>query len=404
MSRSTVFSNCGRITSQVLLAVLLASCAFGASIDEKRLNLVSQRMQEYVDHGVISGATYLIAYQGRVVARGAVGFADIENRKPMHSDTIMQVMSQTKSFTGVAAMMLVEEGKLDLTRPVEDYLPEFKGQLVEERRFDGSTFTHLPEHPMTVGQLMSHTSGLAFLPPTGPYSRISFTLDATLEEAVRGFAREHLLTEPGEKFVYSNMGIAVLGRVVEVVSGQAYATFVKIRILDPLGMDDSFFFPPESKKERIAMVYQRQDGKLVLSGSRAQGGDPAAYRKGAKYPGPEMGLYSTVNDLFRFYQMLANGGEFEGHRYLSQKSVSAMTQDVSPDCSHYGLTFSVLSGSEASFHLASAGTYGHGGAFGTAGFVDPKAGLVVLFLPQISDGTSLPAWSSLLQVAESAVE
>jgi CubicO group peptidase (beta-lactamase class C family) len=301
-------------------------------------------------------------------------------------------------------MMLVDDGKLDITRPVQDYLPEFKGQLVEEKRPDGTTFTHPPEHPMTVWQLMSHTSGFAFLPSSGPLSRIHFTLDATLEEAVRGFAHEHLQTEPGKKYAYSNMGIATLGRIVEVLSGQEYSRFVHSRILEPLGMQDSFFYPPESKKARIAMIYQHENGKLVLSRGRAQAGDPAAYRAGAKYPGPELGLYSTAADLFRFYQMLANGGIFDGRRYLSVQAVEAMKQDRTPDHSGYGLTLSVRNDPARLFDLVSPGTFGHGGAFGTGGWIDPKAELVIIFLPQMNDGTAGSAQHALSQIAESAVQ
>ncbi|HVN04927.1 MAG TPA: serine hydrolase domain-containing protein [Bryobacteraceae bacterium] len=387
-----------------VLISLLPAAAGAASLDAERLKLIPARMQEFVDNGSISGAVWLIAYRGQVVALDAAGFAGIEHRKPMRADSIVQIMSQTKSFTGVAAMMLVEEGKLDLTRPVRDYLPEFQGQLVEEKHADGSRSTHLPEHPMTVWQLMSHTSGFDFLPPSGPLSRINFTLNATLADAVHGYAREHLIAEPGTQYHYSNMGIATLGRIVEVLSGQDYAQFVERRILTPLGMTDSFFYPPPDKRGRIAMVYQHENGKLVLSRERAQAGDPALYRAGAKYPGPELGLYSTATDLFHFYQMLANGGTYNGRRYLSPQSVAAMTEDHTPEHSGYGLTLSVAGKPGALLHLLSPGTFGHGGAFGTDGLVDPAHGLVMIFLPQMNDGTAGPAGHAVVQIAESAVE
>ena len=382
---------------------ILTTGAGAASIDSEHLKLIPARMKEFVDNGFMSGAVCLVAYRGKVVALDSTGYSDIENRKPMRPDTIVQIMSQTKSVTGVAAMMLVEEGKLDLTRPVQDYLPEFKGQLVQEERPDGSLAVHAPERPMTVWQLMSHTSGFAFLPSSGPLSRINFTLDATLEDAVRGYASERLQSEPGRKYSYSNMGIATLGRIVEVLSGQEYSQFVHDRILAPLGMEDTFFFPPDSKRDRIAMIYQHENGKLVLSRGRAQGGDAAAFRAGAKYPGPELGLYSTASDLFRFYQMLANGGEFNGRRYLSAQSVEAMRQDHTPDHSGYGLTVSVSSNPGTLLTLVPAGTFGHGGAFGTGGSVDPKNELVVIFLAQMNDGGASAAQHALSQIAESAM-
>jgi CubicO group peptidase (beta-lactamase class C family) len=398
------------MASRVLGVVALSTIALfpvlssAASINAERLKLIPQRLQEFVANGTISGAVYLVAHRGEVLAFDAVGASDVENRKPMRKDTIVQIMSQTKTFTGVAALMLVEEGKLDLTRPVEDYLPEFKGQLVEEKRSDGTVTTHAPAHPMTVWQLMCHSSGFEFLPSSGPLSRINYTLDTTLAEAVRGFARERLSTEPGTRYNYSNMGIATLGRIVEVLSGRDYARFVQERILDPLGMADTFFFPPESKRARIAMVYQHDNGKLALSRSRAQAGDPALFRAGAVYPGPELGLYSTAEDLSRFYQMLANGGVYNGRRYLAAQTVALMAMDHTPDHAGYGLTVSVAAKPDKVLNLISLGTFGHGGAFGTSGFVDPKNEMVLIFLTQMNDGTAGPAQHAFTQIAESAIE
>ncbi len=322
----------------------------------------------------------------------------------MRPDTIVQIMSQTKSFTGVAAMMLVEEGKLDLQRPVEEYLTDFKGQMLEEKQPDGTVSSRRPLHPPTVWQLMSHTSGLPFLPAAGPMKRINFTLDATLAEAVRVYAGQPLISEPGTTYLYSNMGIATLGRIVEVLSGEDYTRFVQSRILDPLGMRDTFFFPQvDEKKARIAMIYQHEDGKLALSGEKAQAGDAAKYRAGAKYPGPELGLYSTATDLMHFYQMLANGGSFGGRRYLSKQTIEAMTKDYTPDHKGYGLTLSILSGTHSLLNLVSPGTFGHGGAFGTGGWVDPANDLVMVFLAQMNDGTANLAKDAFWQIAESAV-
>lgn len=293
---------------------LLPAAAGADSVDAERLKLLPARMQESVTDGSISGAVWLVAHHGQVVALDAVGFSDVENHKPMRADSIVQIMSQTKSFTGVAAMILVEEGKLDLTRPVQDYLPEFKGELLEEKRPDGTTVTRAPEHPITVWQLMCHSSGFGFLPPSGPLSKINYTLDVTLEQAVRGFAREHLQTEPGKKYAYSNMGFSTLGRIIKVVSGQEYSRFVQSRILDPLGMADTFFYPPDSKKDRIAMIYQHDDGKLVLSRGRAQAGDPAAYRAGREIPWTRTG---ALLDRCRSVPLLPDAREW---RRLQRRS------------------------------------------------------------------------------------
>jgi CubicO group peptidase (beta-lactamase class C family) len=384
--------------------LLFAALAGAQGVDPAHLAEIHERMQAFASDHSISGAVTLVAHRGKVEYLDAVGFSDIEQGRPMRTDTIMQIMSQTKSVTGVAAMMLVEAGKLDLKRPVEDYLPEFKGQMVDEKRPDGSVVTHPAGHPMTVWQLMNHSSGLAFLPASGPFQKINFTLHATLAEAVSAYAHEHLVNEPGRKYLYSNMGIATLGRIVEVVSGQEFTQFVKSRILDPLGMQDTFFFPPDAKKPRIAMIYQHEKNSLVLSRERAQAGDAARYREGAKYPGPELGLYSTAADLFHFYQMLANGGVSGGKRYLSPQSILAMTQDYTPEHTGYGLTLSLSNGPTALLNLLSPGTYGHGGAFGSGGWVDPKTQLVMVFLAQMNDGSADRARNAFLQIAEGAVQ
>jgi CubicO group peptidase (beta-lactamase class C family) len=393
-----------RRVSILLLMAAVSLCAAPPALDPATLKQIPRRMQEFVDRGEISGVVTLVGRHNEIVALDAVGFADIENRKPMRTDTIVQIMSQTKTVTGVAAMILVDEGQLNLTRPVQDYLPEFKGIQVSEKRPDGSLNVHPPQHPPLVWELMCHTSGLAFLPASGEFARINFTLDRTLAEAVRAYANEKLAAEPGTKYCYSNMGIATLGRIVEVLSGEKYEDFIQHRILTPLGMKDTFFFPPDDKKSRIAMVYML-DGqhKLTLAREKAQGGDPARYRAGAKYAGPELGLFSTAADLYRFYQMLANRGIFAGQRILSPQAVEAMVHDYTPDHHSYGLTVGISENSHQLFHLVNPGTFGHGGAFGTGGWTDPKNGLVTVFLPQMMGGPTGIAKDVFMQLAEASV-
>jgi CubicO group peptidase (beta-lactamase class C family) len=393
------------ITLLTLLAVALPATPSDPSLDAATLKLIPKRMQEFVDHGDISGVVTLVGRNGHIFALDAAGFADIENNKPMRTDSIVQIMSQTKTVTGVAAMILVDEGKLDLTRPVQDYLPEFKGLQVAEKSADGTVKVHPPQHPPAVWEFMNHSAGLAFLPAHGDFARINYTLDHTLAEAVRAYATENLAMEPGTKYFYSNMGIATIGRIVEVLSGQKYEDFVQSRILTPLEMNDSFYFPPDAKKPRIAMIYTPGPaGKLVLAREKAQGGDPARYRAGAKYPGPELGLFSTASDLFNFYSMLANHGVFHGKRILSAQAVEAMAQDYTPDHTGYGLTMHVAEGNKSLLTLVNPGTFGHGGAFGTSGTIDPKNGLVTVFLPQMVGGNSKFALDVFTALAEAAAQ
>ncbi|HUI80918.1 MAG TPA: serine hydrolase domain-containing protein, partial [Bryobacteraceae bacterium] len=265
--------------------------------------------------------------------------------------------------------------------------------------------------PPTVWQLMDHTSGLGG-DPEGEMSDNPRTMRVPLADAVRYYAHSHLLFEPGARWSYSNMGIATLGRLVEVISGEDYVHFLRTHIVDPLGMKDTFIFPPEDKKDRIALVYKHAGGKLVRSGAEILAGDPAKYRQGAKYPAPEFGLYSTAPDLARFYQMLLNGGEFEGRRYLSRQAIATMTRVFTPNVkpsgwmgggTGYGLTFEIVNEPEGTLLLHSPGTFGHGGAFGTEGWMDPKNDLVRIMLVQLSDGMADAPRSVVMQIGEAAV-
>ena len=381
-----------------------------ADLSSERLKNIPARLKELVDTQAIPGAVALVARHGKVGLLEAAGWQDVESRKPMTTGSIFQIMSMTKNFTGVAAMMLVEEGKLELRRPVEDYLPEFKGQLVEETLPNGNKLTHPPAHPPTVWQLMSHTSGLPGA-PDGALQDNPHNLKVPLDEAVRFYGRSHLQFEPGTHWHYSNEGIATLGRLVELLSGEDYVHFVKSRLLDPLGMKSTFFFPPDSMKDRIALVYRHANGKLVRSGPGILGGDPTLYRAGARYPAPEFGLYSTATDLFQFYQMLLNGGVLNGHEYLTRQSIETMTRVFTPDVTPsgwlggtgYGLTFEIVDKPEGTLLLHSPGTFGHGGAFGTEGWIDPKNDLIRILLVQVSDGTAGPARAAVMQIGEAAV-
>ena len=267
-----------------------------------------------------------------------------------------------------------------------------------------------PAHPFTVFELMTHTSGM----PTNPQGEIKGLLqqmNLTLEEAVKHYAKEPLEFEPGSKWQYCNTGLATLGRIVEAVSGQPYEKFVETRILKPLGMKDSFYFPPAEKYDRIAVLYRSTKGKLERSGPETLGGASARFRKGARYSGPEYALYSTAPDLFAFYQMMLNGGTYNGKRLLSRSSVDVMTAVHTGDlkAGHnpgmaFGLTWEVVKDPLGSFALLSRGTFGHGGAFGTHGFIDKQKKMVGVFMIQSSGGIGTDAKYSFFAMSEAAID
>jgi len=352
-----------------------------SGLDLQQLAKVPVRMQELINAGEVAGVVTLVERDGEVVQVTAEGMQNIEENRPMREDSIFQIMSMTKPFTAVAIMMLAEEGKLSLTDDVEKYLPEFRGQALNA---DGWTKT--PSRHIRISDLLSHTSGMR-MEPQGPMKDLYQTMDHTLAEAVASFAKEPLEFEPGTKWLYSNMGMATLGRIIEVVSGQPYENFIETRLLRPLQMKDTFFYPPVDKLNRIAIVYMPKKGKLVRAGAEILGGDPGAFRKGAKYPAPEFGLFSTAEDLSHFYQMVLNNGTWKGIRFLSPVSVETMQAVQTAGLqagwhlgADYGLAWEIITKPLGELSLLPIGTFGHGGAFGTQGWIIPRRNMVTVFL------------------------
>jgi CubicO group peptidase (beta-lactamase class C family) len=383
-----------------LLPVVALAATTRSGVETARLSQISARMKAFVDRGEIPGAVTLVLHNGALVHHEAVGWQDIDRKRPMRPDTIFQIMSMTKPITGVAIMMLAEEGRLTLSDPIAKHLPEFRGLSMK----DGSK----PKRQITVRDLMSHTSGMPTMPPEHMKDFYS-TLDLPLADAVKEFARQPLEFEPGTKWQYSNPGLATLGRIVEIAADQPYDLFLEQRVFRPLGMKDTFVFPSADKLDRIAMVYAYRDGKLQRAGRETLGGDPWQYRKGAKYTGPEFSLYSTAPDLAHFYQMMANGGSYQGRRYLSRASVEMMTKVHTGDLqaghnpgTAFGLTWEVVKDQTGSLALLSPGTFKHGGAFGTHGWIDPEKKVVGVFLIQRTNDDKRPR-DVFMQMVGSAV-
>jgi len=389
----------------------------GRPLDASRIALIADRMKSFVDQGRAAGIVTLVARRGEIVSQNAVGFQDLEKRTPMVGDTIFQIASMTKPVTAVGIMILVEDGMLSINAPVQKYLPNFASILmkVEARERESGSQEHelseirKPSRPITIRDLMTHTSGMG-----GGYPEALKDLfdkrDRTLAEAVEAFPQLKLEFEPGTKWGYSNMGIATLGRIIEVVSGKSYEEFISERIFQPLGMKDSHFFPPEIKYDRIATIYQ-YTGQRGAEGLKKA--DVDLYRAGAKYSSPEAGLYSTAPDLFNFYQMMLNGGSLSGKRILSKSSVDLMTRVHTGDLKAgfspgmgFGLGWSVVRDVEGMFRLNSIGTYGHGGLYRTYGFVDPQKELVgiILFQRLSNDGDMADEISAFVAMASAAVE
>ena len=365
---------------RTLLALVIAQAVMAQGLDADRLARIAPRMQSFVDNGTAAGFVTLVARRNEVAHLAAVGMQDREAKIPMKTDSIFQIMSMTKPITATGIMMLAEEGRLSISDPVEKHIPEFRGQRLRSGV--------KPAHPITLLELLTHTSGMPGSSPAGftdPANRYGTTLaDLTL-----GNSQLPLEFEPGARWQYSNTGIATLGRIVEVVSGMPYDRFMGERIFKPLRMADTFYFPdaqPEAKRARIAAVYTDDGGKLVRATTDL-------YRKGAKYPMPEGGLYSTASDIARFYRMMLGKGTLDGARVLSPAGVRVMTMVHTRDLTTgfapgmgYGLGFAVVRNAEGMFRLNSVGTFGHGGAFRTYVWADPVKDLIGVIMYQRTNG------------------
>jgi CubicO group peptidase (beta-lactamase class C family) len=329
---------------------------------------VSDVLRPFVDAHALAGAVVLVADNEKVLSLEAVGYADVAARKPMRTDALFWIASQSKPMTATALLMLVDQGKVKLDDPVATYLPEFKGQWLAVERDRDHVLLKRPKHQVTVRNILSHTSGMPFRSEMEQP-----TLDVlSLRDAARSYAMTPLEFEPGTKYQYSNAGINTAGRVIEVVSGLPYEEFMVKRLFEPLGMKDTTFWPDESQLARLAKSYKpTADGTDLQETTITQLRYPLNDRK--RQPMPAGGLFATAADVGRFCQMIANDGVLNGRRYLSQKAVAQMTSKQTGDSvkQDYGLGW-----------FTGGGTFGHGGAYATTMDIDPKRGLITVFLVQ----------------------
>ena len=356
-----------RFTGRLWLALFVFSAAARfVQADEPKIAPV---LQPFVDSHSLAGAVTLVADKDKVLNLEAVGFEDIAAKKPMKTDSVFWIASMSKPITGAALMLLVDEGKVNVDDPVEKYLPEFRGQMVAVSQDDGVKVLKPPKHPITVKNVLSHTSGLPFAS-----SVEKPTLDRLpLREAVLSYAHTPLNSEPDTKYQYSNAGINTAGRIIEVVSGMSYEQFLDERLFKPLGMKDTTFWPNEEQVSRLAKSYRPNAKKNDLEEFPISQLQYPLSDRSKRYPMPAGGYFSTAADMGRFCQMLLNGGTLDGRRYLSEAAVKQMTSKQTGDAlkDGYGFGFSV-----------GGTTFGHGGAHATNMTVDTQRGLVTIWMVQ----------------------
>ena len=350
---------------------------------------IGDALKPFVEQGELAGAVALVASKDKVLAVEAVGFADRATQRVMKTDAVFWIASQSKPITGAAVMMLVDEGKLNLDDAVEKYLPEFKGQkIVDGKNPDGSPILKTPAHPITVREILNHTSGLPFKSKAEEP-----TLDILpLRDAVRSYAAAPLGSQPGTKYLYSNCGINTAGRLIEVISGMSYEAFMDARLFKPLGMKDTTFWPTAEQLKRLATPHKPNAAKTGLETNAIVYLRYPLDDRTKRFPMPGGGLFSTADDVAKFCQMVLNGGELNGKRYLSAKAVKEMTSRQTPASlkENYGLGWSA------------GATFGHGGALATNMSIDPARGLIFVWLVQHSGypGEGGKAQGAFKQAAE----
>jgi CubicO group peptidase (beta-lactamase class C family) len=372
-----------------------------------RLQRINARMQSYIDQEKLAGMVTLVARRGQIIHFECHGQRDREAARPMEQDTIFRIYSMTKPITTVAAMMLFEEGRFRLNDPVSHYIPAFANTPVYVRSGPDGFELAQQERPMTIHDLMVHTSGLTYgflqeLPVDEMYQKAKL-LDTrdygrSLAEQVKALAEVPLAAQPGSTWRYS-VSTDVLGYLIECLTDQPLGDFFAEHIFAPLGMVDTAFHVHAEKVDRLATVYgPAEEGGLKV----VDQADESPFTRPPGFGSGGGGLVSTTMDYYRFCQMMLNGGELDGNRLLGRKTVELMTMNHLPPAllparlgqpmpgSGFGLGFSVLMDVAAKQLLGSVGSYSWGGAANTTFWIDPKEELVGILMIQFMPPGTYP--------------
>jgi len=402
------------VTALLLLAANTAWAQFAESdpLDstgfvQERLGKIDAVINAEIASGKIPGAVALVARNGKIAYFKSFGFADIDAQTPMQKDSIFRLASMTKAITSVGAMILYERGLFQLNDPVSKYIPEFADmQVVSEMDANGDVSARVPAAAqIKIIDLFTHSSGISY-----PFASNSVqksyvdagvidgmtSRDITLADQMKLLATQPLLFEPGSGYVYG-LGLDLLGYLIEVVSGKPLDQFFTEEIFTPLNMQDSYFYLPNSKSDRLVTLYAEvgeegltvsrgHESNIILDNPRYPAGEIHSYFSGGA------GVSSTAFDYSRFIQMLLNNGELDGSRILSRKSVDLMQSpridssgDQIPD---FGLGFEVIVDPAKAGELGSIGSYSWSGAFLTSYWIDPSENLIAVFMSQVRPSQS----------------
>ncbi len=373
-----------RIISAIMLS---AGCLAGFAKEESPAALkqaLASFMNEVVVSNEVPGIVTLVGDKDRILSFDAAGLADIEAKRPMKKDSMVWIASMTKPVTGTAVMMLADEGLLALTDPVAKYLPEFKDLKDAEGK----------EIMITIENCLAHTAGLQELTPEEELAT------SNLDQLSKITAKKPVKFAPGSKWTYCQTGISVAARIVEVVSGETFPDFLQKRLFTPLGMNDTTFYMPEEKMDRLALSYEKTpDGLMKEVEPYFLNGRSPTDR--SRYPRASGGLFSTAEDYSKFLRMILRGGEADGKRYLKPETIAEMTRGHTGTLEKVGFVpgnayalgwIRVLDPQGVTAPLSS-GSFGHGGAYGTQAWIDPVKGRYTIMMIQrakIGNGDGSP--------------
>jgi CubicO group peptidase (beta-lactamase class C family) len=383
-------------TFSVTASSLPSSRPEDVGLSSERLQRIHTLVQRHIDAGDISGAVMLVARKGQIAFVEAQGTMDVDTRKPMTRDSVFRMASMTKPVIGTAIMMMLEEGKLQLGDPVSKYIPEFKGMKVgvlqgpapapapADAANPPKFYTVPAARDITVKDLLTHTSGFS----SGPMGQSEVRKNRrkpteTLADYLPRLGSTPLEFQPGTRWMYSaSDGFDVLARIVEVSSATTLDRFLKQRIFDPLDMPNTSHYPTDAQMPRLVTAYRKTDTGLVKTENSLSMSSKVYFAGGG-------GLVSTIDDYSHFAQMLANGGELNGKRLLSPRTVKLMSSVHVPSTlpgrttgEGFGLSVRVMQDAIAGNHRVSDGTFGWSGAYGTHFWIDPKEEVVAVMMIQ----------------------
>lgn len=397
--------------------LLTEAPAKSVGMSAERLARIDAICKESIEKNEIPGAVALVVRNGKIVYYKAFGMADNESGKELKRDAIFRIASQTKAITSTAIMMLWEEGNFKLDDPISKYIPEFKNEQVLDTLYENGTYkTIAAKNPITIRHLLTHTSGIGYgFIDNDNFKRIykdagiidlATTENISIGENIKKLAKLPLHHNPGEKFTYGE-GLDVLGYLIEIVSGMPLDQFYKTRIFDPLGMNDTRFYQPESKHNRLVSVQKKENGNWIKYTTTLY--DPNYPVKGAqRYFNGGGGLSGTAKDYATFLQMYLNNGELNGVRLLSRTTVEFMMKNQIGNLrgdtgAYHGLAFEVID--EKGENMGgrnSKGTFGWGGYFNTQYFADPKENVIGIIMKQTQGAsTDSTDWKFRQLVGES---